>query len=59
MSNPDSLMTSEWKETFRLEWDDCIKMLKLISEKKRIDLNKFTFVDELQLKQQLKIRRSK
>ena len=45
MSNPDSLMTSEWKETFRLEWDDCIKMLKLISEKKRIDLNKFTFVD--------------
>lgn len=59
MSNPDNLMTSDWKETFRLEWDDCVKMLKLISEKKRIDLNKFTFVDELQLKQQLKIRRSR
>ena len=59
MSNPDSLMTSDWKETFRLEWADCIKMLKAISEKKRIDLNKFTFVDELQLKQQLKIRRSR
>ena len=57
MSNPDDLMSKEWKETFRVEWYDCINNLKKISERKRIDLNKYTFVDELHLDRQLHLKK--
>lgn len=57
MSNPDDLMTRDWKETFRVEWYDCVNDLKKYSQYKGIDLDKYKFVDNLHLDRQLHLKK--
>ena len=59
MSNPDELMSKEWKYDFRNEWEQVTADLRYLAYTKKIDLKKYGFTNDLLNNTYIKVKKKK
>lgn len=59
MSNPEEMMTKEWKYDFRNEWEQATADLRYLAYTKKIDLKKYGFTNELLNSTYCKVKKKK